>query len=64
MSGFSSLALFHKTAYPDDTRTLEELEAHYRGLQNNSPLGKCIQECIAKDTADTAIDKARIMSKL
>lgn len=63
MSAFHELAKTHKLLKPDDSRSVEELEQYYRDMQNNSPFGKIVQQVIAADTANMAIDKARIMAK-
>ena len=63
MSAFHELAKTHKLLKPDDSRSVEELEQYYRDMQNNSPFGKNVQQVIAADTANMAIDKARIMAK-
>ena len=63
MSAFHELAKTHKLLKPNDTRSVKELEQYYLDMQNNSPFGKVVQEVIAVDIANTAIDKARIMAK-
>ena len=63
MSAFHELAKTHKLLKPDDSRSVEELEQYYRDMQNNSPFGKVVQEIIAADTTNMAIDRARIMAK-
>lgn len=63
MSAFHELAKTHKLLKPDDSRSIEELEQYYLNMQNNSPFGKVVQEIIAADTTNMAIDRARIMAK-
>ena len=61
-----TLALMHKKNDPSDLRTIDQLEAHYRSLEMNSPFAPLVQAFREADFEDEAgfaasqvINKAR-----
>jgi hypothetical protein len=55
-------AEIHLLRNPNDPRSVEELEVYYRDLSLNSPVGQVTSSLIAADTADRAIQEAKLPS--
>jgi hypothetical protein len=56
-------AEIHKATMPNEMRTVEQLESHYRNLSHGSPFARACAELIAEDTAKNAQEFAELTTR-